>query len=303
MKREVKNLPASVLARLKNYANETHRTFNEVLTYYGLERFLYRLSKSEYIDQFVLKGALVMLTWSRGPARSTRDIDLSASMEPTVDAVTAAIARICEVDVEPDGIEFDAESIRGQEIVERAEYPGVRVRIDGQIGNARVHLRIDIAFGETIVPEPEPIDYPTILDLPAPQLNAYRPETIVAEKLEAIVQLGEVNTRMKDFYDLHKIAASLEIDGRTLVEAIKTTFGARHTDVPRETPTGLANDFGSRHQPGWQAFLERIAEDGDSFSTLAEVVEELQSFAGPVLRAARADAVFDSSWKHEQGWT
>ena len=154
-----------------------------------------------------------------------------------------------------------------------------------------------------IVPQPETVDFPTILDFPAPRLKAYRPETIVAEKLEAIVQLGEINTRMKDFYDLFTIAGLLEIDGTLLVEAIKTTFSARHTDIPDVTPAGLTAGFGSRHEPEWRAFLDRIAEDSKGFSTLSQVIEELRSFTEPAIRAARTEEFFDMSWKPGQGWT
>ncbi len=302
MKPGIKNLAASVLDRLRNHARETNRTFNEVLTYYGLERFLYRISKSEYSDRFVLKGALVMLTWPEGVARLTNDMDLRASIPPDIEQVLEIIRGICRTSVMDDAIEFDPETVRSEPIVQKADNPGLRIRLQGNIDNVRIPIQIDMAFSDPMVPEPELVDYPTILDLPAPKIRAYRAETIIAEKVEALVYLGDINTRMKDIYDLWEISRRFSFSGNILVKAIRATFEARGTNIPGSIPTGLTDEFGIENQPLWEAFLNRIEIDEPHLLILNDVSRDLREFLLPVLSAAKDDRSFEKSWGDDQAW-
>jgi len=302
MRPGIKNLAASVLDRLRNHARETDQTFNEVLTYYGLERFLYRISSSQYGDRFVLKGALVMLTWPKGVARLTNDMDLWASIPPDIEQVSEVIREICRTEVEDDAIEFDPATVRSETIVEKANYPGIRTRLTGNINNVRVPIQIDIDFSDPMVPKPTVVDYPAILEQPAPRIRAYRTETIIAEKLEALVYLGDINTRMKDFYDLWEISRRFSFSGTVLVGAVSKTFEARGTEIPSSTPSGLTDEFADENQTLWDAFLERIGNDSQSVSLLSDVASDLRGFLAPVLKAAREDQSFDKCWGDGLVW-
>ena len=227
MSNGVKNLPASVLQRLKNESRKRNLPFQELLTYYGLERFLYRVSKSTYRDRFILKGALVMLTWPSRIVRTTRDVDFLAYIGSNLDVVSKIIQEICTVDVQPDAIRFDAESVRVGLISEHVKRPGVRARLIGYLGKVQVHIQIDIGFSDEIKPEPSLVKFPTILDLPTPEVYAYHPETVLSEKVESILSFGEVNTRMKDFYNIWVISNVFQFKGSSLVEAMRTTLGNR----------------------------------------------------------------------------
>lgn len=302
MRPGIKNLAASVLDRLRNHAKATDQTFNEVLTYYSLERFLYRISKSQYSDRFVLKGALVMLTWPKRVARLTNDMDLRASIPPDIETVSEIIRKICRTEVEDDAIKFDPATVRSETIVEKANYPGIRTRLTGNINNVRVPIQIDIAFSDPMVPKPTIVDYPTILEQPAPRIRAYRTETIIAEKLEALVYLGDINTRMKDLYDLWEISRRFGFSGKVLVRAVSETFNARGTKIPTGTPSGLTDEFANVNQTLWDAFLERIGDDNPSVSSLSEVASDLRGFLAPVLNAARDGYTIDKSWRDGLGW-
>jgi predicted nucleotidyltransferase component of viral defense system len=222
---------------LRNKAREGQKPFDQVLRYYGFERFLYRLSRSAHRDQFVLKGALLMTAWPMGLTRSTSDIDFRAFTDSSPVALSRIIGEILQVAVEPDAMEFDPSTIQAAQIVERERNPGVRVRFWGSLGKARVRLQLDVAFADVITPGPEEVDYPTILDLPGPRLRAYPKETVVAEKLEAIVRLGGVNSRMKDFFDLWQVSVAFAFDGESLKDAIANTFGSRRTPISTPPPS------------------------------------------------------------------
>ena len=208
-----KNLPASVRQRLTNKARETDRPFQEVLQYFAMERFLYRLSRSRHADRFVLKGALMFTAWGAPASRPTKDIDLLARTDNAVEAVTAVMAEVCGQTVDADGLEFDVGSVAGEAIKEDADYPGVRVTFLVTLQNARVSMQIDVGFGDVVTPAATMTDYPVLLDFAAPHLLGYPRETVVAEKFEAMTKLGLLNSRMKDFYDLWLLARQFDFDG------------------------------------------------------------------------------------------
>ena len=247
-KPEKKNLPASIHERLLNKAKSSGRPFNELLQYYGIERFLYRLAESPYRDRFILKGALIFAAWGAPLSRPTRDIDLLAHTSNSINNIVAIVTAICNQDVQPDGMTFDPASVVGEKIKEQDEYEGVRVRFRGYLGNARVNMQVDMGFADVVSPAPELVEYPTLLDLPRPHLRGYPRETVVAEKVHAMVTLGAINSRMKDFYDLWLLARKFSFDGASLSEAIRNTFAHRATRIPNEMPVGLTDEFAREKQ-------------------------------------------------------
>ena len=223
-----KNIGASVRQRLLNKARETGRPFSELLQYFAMERFLYRLSKSEYADKFVLKGALMLTAWNAPLLRPTMDIDLLGRIGNDIGAMAAIVREICAGRVEPDdGLVFDAATVQGERIAEAAEYEGVRIRFRATLDAARIQMQLDIGFGDIVVPAAVPTIYPTILDLPAPHLLAYSRETAIAEKFEAMVKLGELNSRMKDFFDIWLLSRSFDFDGPNPVRGDREDFQAK----------------------------------------------------------------------------
>jgi hypothetical protein len=269
---------ASVRQRLLNYGKASGKPFAEVLQYYAMERFLYRLSVSSHVETFTLKGALLLTAWQAPITRPTMDIDLLGRTDNAVDAVVNVMRAISELEVVDDGIGFDSASFAGQTIREDADYSGVRVEFVGRLDNARVHMQIDIGFGDVMTPGPETLIYPTILDFPAPILSGYSRETVVAEKLQALVQLRMLNTRMKDYFDLWLLTRQPELNREVLTTAIKRTFANRGMQIDPK-PVGLSAAFGNdpAKQMHWSAFLKR-SRLTQAPERLSEVVKELNEF-------------------------
>ena len=204
----IKNLPASVRQRLLDRARSGQRPFNELLQYYAMERFLYRLTRSAHAGRFILKGALMLRVWRSPEIRSTMDIDMLARTSNGEADILAQIREIMAVNVEPDGIVFDPASIQAERITEDADYEGIRIRFRALLDTARVTLQIDVGFGDIIYPGPEESDLPAMLDFPPPRLLCYSRESAIAEKFEAMVKLGVLNSRMKDFYDIWLLSSN-----------------------------------------------------------------------------------------------
>ena len=208
MKREIRNLAASVRQRLRNLSRERGEDFNLTLTQYGLERLLYRLGKSEYADRFILKGAMLFVLWEGDAYRPTRDLDLLGYGDLDQQSITDVFRDICSVEVEPDGVMFNADSIIVAEIREAQEYGGYRVTLTGELDNARIDVQVDVGIGDQVTPEAVSTRYPSLLDMPEPEIRVYPPESVIAEKLQAIVALGMTNSRMKDFYDIWRLSTT-----------------------------------------------------------------------------------------------
>ena len=200
----------------RTLAREQKEDFSIVLTRYGLERLLYRLSQSAHRDRFVLKGAMLFQLWSGHPHRPTRDLDLLGHGSPDPERFEGIFRDICRQNVEDDGLEFQSDSVRAESMKEDEEYQGLRLKLVSRLGNARIPIQIDIGFGDAVTPEPDEVIYPTLLDGPAPTLKAYPRETVVAEKFQAMVMLGIANSRMKDFYDLWILMRQFEFSGPAL---------------------------------------------------------------------------------------
>jgi len=302
-KRGTTNIAASVHQRLLNLAKAGGRPFNELLVYYAIERFLYRLSISRHAESFVLKGALTLLVWQTPVTRPTRDIDLLGSTSNDLEAIRKLVSELCQQTVEDDGLVFDPASVTTSRIAEDADYEGVRASFQGRLGNARIAMQIDIGFSDVITPAPVAITYPVILDQPAPHLMAYNRETAIAEKLEAMVSLGELNTRMKDFFDVWLLAHNYDFDGRILAQAVTGTFGRRHTQVD-VTPACFATAFTESpiKATQWSAFV-RNSKLTNVPTRFADVVIVIAGFAVPVLAAVAGQREFALTWRHPGPWT
>lgn len=233
------NLAASVTARLLNRAKQTGDDYQNLLTSYCFERFLYRLGMSEVRDRFVLKGAMLLRLWSEQPYRATHDLDMLRKGDGSFEAILRDLQTICTVPVEADAITFDVAQIRIEAIRVEDEYAGTRATLSARCGSARLALHIDMGLGDSVWPAPLSCAYPVLLDFPAPNVLAYPREAVVAEKLEAMVVLGDRNSRIKDFFDLHYLARSFEFDRATLTGAVRRTFERRQTPIPVEAPIGL----------------------------------------------------------------
>ena len=279
MAKEIKNLGASVRARLLKLSKANGQSFDLVLTRFALERLLFRLSQSPHADRFVLKGAMLMMSWFDDPHRGTRDLDLLGFGDPSEDAMLTTFRNILSQDVE-DGVVFDPETLRVDSIREELDYGGLRLRAIASIGGARINLTIDIGFGDALEPEAEVVDYPVMLDLPAPRLRAYARETVIAEKFQAMVALGRANSRMKDFYDVWILSRSFSFEDDRLARAIAATFVRRKTAIPSELPDALTPAFASdeQKQRQWEAFVEDVAP---ASAPLTQVVSELAEFLMP----------------------
>jgi hypothetical protein len=298
----IRDVAASVRQRLLNRARATNRPFQELLQYFAMERFLYRLSLSRHASRFILKGALMFTVWRAPASRPTKDIDLLGRMPNTIDAVVPAIRDVCNQAVEPDGLVFHPDSVVGTIIKEEAEYSGVRVTFQVTLQNARVAMQIDVGFGDVITPAADRVDYPTVLDFPTPRLLGYNRETAVAEKLEAMVKLGLLNSRMKDFYDLWLVSRLFEFDGIALAAAVAKTFANRGTDVdahPFALTPGFATDRGKQTQ--WTGFL-RKSRLTDVPAELQAIIDALGPFLLPVVLAVHASSKFDQVWIPPGPW-
>ncbi|MGA2602028.1 MAG: nucleotidyl transferase AbiEii/AbiGii toxin family protein [Bryobacteraceae bacterium] len=298
-----RNIPASVRQRLRDLARRRNEDFGLVLTKYGLERVLFRLGRSKHRDSFVLKGALLFELWTKERHRPTRDVDFLAYGPNDLDRFIGIFREICSDVFEEDGLTFDVEAIDGERIKEDADYEGIRFQFVAYLGNIRIPIQIDIGFGDVVTPAALQVEYPTLLNLPAPVLSAYPRETVVAEKCEAMVKLGMANSRMKDFHDLSSLAGQFGFDGAILGHAIAETFVRRKTDIPVPPPTALTVEFyedKSKRQQ-WTAFTQRNRLHMEP-RELSEVVAEVAAFLMPVLESLADNRSFTATWSPGGPW-
>lgn len=271
------NLIASIRQRLRNRAAQTGEAFDFVLTRYAAERLLYRLSVSRLNTQFVLKGALLFYLWNDQMHRPTRDLDLLGFGPSDSATLEQAFRQIVETSVPDDGLKFLPDTITAEPIRDDALYGGIRVKILAKLGNIRIPLQIDVGFGDAITPGPEARNFPTVLtDFPEPAIHSYPVYTVIAEKLQAMVSLGDRNTRMKDFFDLRFILQTEQLEPAIVSQAIKSTFERRKTLLPHGVPRCLTPEFAALKESQWRAFLDRngIARTSESF---ADVLESIRS--------------------------
>jgi len=300
--RPLKNVAGSVHQRLLNKARETGRPFNELLQYYAMERFLYRLSESRQAEDFVLKGALMFRVWQVSVSRPTMDIDLLGRLKNDIEGICAVVRKACGQDVESDGMTFGAASVKGVRIAEDAEYEGVRVSFRGNLGNARVFLQVDVGFGDIVTPAAKTVEYPAILDFPPPRLRGYSRESTIAEKFHTMVKHNLLNSRMKDFYDVWLLSRQFDFDGRTLSAAVKNTFTNRQTDIPAH-PVAFGETFSK--DPArvvlWKTFIRKSGLD-TAPQPFDEVIALVVQFLGPMAEALAQGMSFEKDWKAGGPW-
>jgi predicted nucleotidyltransferase component of viral defense system len=294
--KQIKDIAASVRARLLNIARGAGRNFDAVLLQYFQERFLYRLSISPFKKQFILKGALVFLTDSMSRFRPTKDIDLAGRFH------TANLKKImCDILVIPceDGVQFNVDQIAIEDIAVESEYQGFRVKVPVQLGVARKKLQIDIGFGDVVYPKPVIREFPGLLDLPTPRILIYPKETIIAEKFEAIIRFNRLTSRMKDFYDILLLAQSNDFQSDVLRTAITKTFKNRNTNLKTRNiifQQAFKEDKLKQHQ--WRSFLTRNSIAFDK--NFSEAVQLLEAFIEPMLNDV--EITINKVWQ-SQSWS
>lgn len=282
---EKKRVAKSVHQRLLNKAREEGRPFNELLQYYAMEKFLLRVSKSNYTEEFVLKGALMLRAVGIGESRPTRDIDLHSDHGKEIEELEKMISDCCRIEVEEDGLLFDPESVEGEDIRDQQAYQGVRLKVRGSFGTAKILIQIDIGFGDAIVPGPLWIEYPVILEGERPKLKGYTLESAIAEKFEAMVSLDMANSRMKDFYDIYSLITHRTFDKGNIQQAIEETFKRRKTRLPDEKPVAFTETFFADEDKlkQWNAFKEKLPEKDGSLK-FKTVVKEIDRFIWPIVK-------------------
>lgn len=300
-----KNIAASVRQKLLNRARSDKRPFAELLQYYAMERFLYRLSQSVHSKHFILKGALMLRVWesplsSKIMGRPTMDIDMLGKTSNDEANIVSQITEILNLAVEPDGLNFDVNSIQSERIKEDADYQGVRIRFRGTLDSARINMQIDIGFGDIVHPSPEECDLPTMLGFTAPRLLCYSRESAIAEKFEAMVKLGILNSRMKDFYDIWLLSRQFNFNGSQLAQAIQLTFKQRGTALS-DNIVAFQTPFIEEKQVQWTAFCRRINQEylPNDFS---DIVAQVTSFLAPIIEAAYSGQPFIKNWMAANEW-
>jgi len=244
----------------------------------------------------------MLVAWRAPILRATRDIDLLARTKNDLDGIKTIISEICQEQVPDDGLWFDPESVTTGRIAEDADYQGIRAQFHGRLATTRLAMQIDMGFSDVVTPEPVEISYPTILDYPAPVLRAYNRETAIAEKFEAMVSLGRLNSRMKDFFDIWLLATTSDFRGADLHAAISATFRRRETPITPE-PQAFAEDFALDHskQSQWAGFLKRM-RPSEAPAKFSDAVDLIRSFLQPINAALETNASFSMDWKHPGPW-
>ncbi|MBE7477930.1 MAG: nucleotidyl transferase AbiEii/AbiGii toxin family protein [Ignavibacteriales bacterium] len=295
-KKEIENIAVSVKEKLLNYARKNSLDFNSVLLQYIQERFLFRISKSVYSDNFVLKGALLFLAHDISRLRPTKDIDLLGTSLPNkTESLEEIFSEIAAINFE-DGLFFQKDSVSAEQIVEQDDYHGIRIKLSAKLDSVKQQIQIDIGFGDVIYPDALTMDYPTLLDFEAPHLKVYSLESAIAEKFEAIVSLGIATSRMKDFYDIHFFAAGKQFDLLTLHNALTETFKNRNTSIEKRRfvfDDKFKNDESLKIL--WNAFInKRMLKINLNFT---EVVSEIEKFIEPAFNSDKKNNWNRKDWK------
>ncbi len=299
----ITDLPASIHQRLLDLDPGRNYDFTPVLRRYAFERWLYRLGKSQYASQFVVKGAMLFVVWTGDLARKTMDLDLWGAGDLTEAGLRKAFSTIGGADVEPDGLNFVTDAMEVEPIRDEAEFHGLRAKFSARLGNVRIPMQIDIGIGDDIWPEPETISYPTLLNMPAPRVQACRKETTIAEKFDAMLVLGIMNSRMKDFYDIAVLGDRFSFAGQDLQKAIGTAVDKKMLAALPDLPVAFTDDFAQNADKNiqWAAFLRRIGKNPKDLP-FPQVVEKTRDFLLPVLQSLRAGNELNAVWPAGGPW-
>lgn len=286
----------SVKARLKNFAIKSGCTFQEALTYYGLERTIYRISISEYADNFVLKGGIFLYAlFGRNYERATTDVDLLAQrISNGSEEMKSVFQKIFSRDVD-DALMFDVDSITVEDITEFKEYHGLHVSFVGYLDRTKIPISIDIGFGDVIYPETVKMDFPVILDMESPRVNAYSLETSIAEKLEAIIHNGYLNSRYKDFYDIYVLSKKYVFSYAELRNAVIQTFENRKTPMTMDS-AAFSDEFLNDpvHQTRWKSFLKK--KKALIQVSMSDAMDWIKAFMRPLFEGTEK-----TRWNPEKG--
>ncbi|MCI0692495.1 nucleotidyl transferase AbiEii/AbiGii toxin family protein [candidate division KSB1 bacterium] len=298
--KQIKNLGASVRNRLLNVAKRLSMDFNRILLLYFQERFLYRLAQSKYKNSFVLKGGVLLYGRHQMKARPTKDIDFLATKINNQPESFARIINEIITTAANDGVFFDPASISFESIAQRAPYKGIRLKITAHLDTARQNLQLDFGFGDVVVPHPIPLEYPVLLEPERIEISAYSWDSVVAEKFEACVKLSDLNSRMKDFHDIHFLLNNHNFAGKELRTSILATFQNRRTDLSNAAHI-FSETFYSHpdKQKQWSAFLRTIHQPASM--QFSEVVQVIKTFLSPVIEAILAKTDFNDKWKTQEG--
>ena len=284
-------------------SRDRNEDFQLLLIRFALERLLYRLSRSRYSSQFILKGAFLFSLWTNYRYRPTKDLDLLGVGDSSQENLKLIFREICGIKVEPDGIVFDENSVYVSEIREGQEYGGNRIKLIGLLGKAKVSLQLDVAYGDVVTPRIEENDFPTMLDMPSPRILTYPKETVVAEKLQSMIHLGMQNSRMKDFFDLFWMSRLFSFEGPVLLKAIQSTFQRRKTPIASVPKHVFSDEFSldSIKNSQWKAFLNKN-EITDISEEFPYIIERLRDFLAPPLRAFSSGKSFSLFWTPREAW-
>ena len=299
------DVAASIKARLLNEAKKRGEVFELFLVRYACERFLYRLGASDVRDLCTLKGAGLLALWMADPYRATRDVDLLGLGASNEEAVRRMMETICQVPCPEDGIAFDLESLSVTPIRDEQKYAGQRAVLRAYLGRARMRLQVDFGFGDALSVAPEEADMPTLIGrVPPPRVRAYPRVATVAEKSEAMVQLGRRNSRMKDFHDLWALSEAFAFDGASLREAISRCFARRGTAWTPEVPDALTPAFYADPdvEVRWEAYLRKGQFRTSPPRAMQEVGERIRAFLGPLRESILARDAFDQHWPASGPW-
>lgn len=297
----IKNVGASVRQRLANLSKAEEKPFHEILQYYAMERFLHRLALSPHCKTFILKGGLMLWVWGGLSARHTMDIDMLGQTSNDVGSVVQIMKEVCLVDVEEDGLSFDSEAAIGSLITKDGDYQGVRISFPCTLSGAKIKIQLDIGFGDVIYPAPQICEIPGLIAEQSPTcLCCYPRQTVISEKFEAMVHLGELNSRMKDFYDIWLLSKNSDFKSDELLEAIKRTFNKRGTDFGEQLPF-LEPTFAKSRASNWKTFRRKMKSDSipESFT---QILTDLKPFLEPLSKALRTGNAL-GNWRAGQGWT
>jgi hypothetical protein len=299
---------ASVRQRLLDQSRASGQDFQRLLVRYGIERLLYRLSRMPARNRFILKGAMLFSAWADAPFRATGDLDLLGYGDDDITAIHATFVEICQAERDDsiDGLVFITDSVTVERTRADEAYRGLHVRLAARIKTTRIPLQIDIGFGDAVHPAPRDLAYPCILaDLPQAHIRTYPPESVIAEKFDAMVRFDAVMSRLKDHYDIWAISESFAFDATTLTEALRQTLTRRARPIPVDWPAGLTPAFARQSDKLtlWRAFLGRSAPSLAPPS-LPDLIDRLRMFLGPILHALQPDSQDKPCrWLPGHGWT
>lgn len=304
MKHQIENVPASIQARLKNEADKRGRFFNEILQYYGMERFLYRLSKTAYAKDFILKGGLMFYGLDIPMRRPTRDIDFLATEEYTQNDLLTVFHAAMAVSFPEDGIVFDPNTLRLSQTQAEVNQGGIRITFTGHLGTVRLPVQIDVGFSDELVSEALDVEYPVLLSgMERPQLKGYPLESIISEKFHAMIRFADLNSRWKDYYDIYLLADIFEFESQLLIDAINATFSNRPTKLMDGIPYGLRDEFAVANQENWESFLHKSKLENDSIQDLKVVINRIWQFIEYPLQGVKVEVrIQEKLWTPNRGW-